>query len=95
MIHQAMSIRIFWLRELRHVVANYRPMLVSHSKGPRRLEQALHRAKPEIVNAGWVTNVSSPAVADWAHDTVKSIIMLFCSKSGAIGPFMTDNISFQ
>lgn len=81
---------IIALKDLRNAVAHYNPMFIEHIKWPARLEQILQRAKPEVLNAGWVTNLSSVEVADWAFETIKTVIVLFCEKSGAQCPFTSE-----
>lgn len=75
------------LKELRNSVIHYNPSFIENIYWPSRLEQALHCTKVQVLNAGWVTNFSRVEVADWAHDTVKRAVQLFCSKSGTEDPF--------
>jgi hypothetical protein len=76
------------LKELRNSVVHYNPMFIELASWPARLEQALHRTKIEVVNAGWVANFSNLTVADWAHDTIRGAVQKFCEVSGAQNPFM-------
>jgi hypothetical protein len=75
------------LKELRNSIIHYNPSFVEHIDWPMRLEQALHKAKVEIMNAGWVTNFSQVAVGVWAHDSVKAAVQLFSRLSNAEDPF--------
>jgi len=75
------------LVELRNSAAHYNPIFVEHVEWPHRLEKALQQSKIEVMNTGWVSNFSNPAVAIWAYETTKSMVQLFCSVSGAINPF--------
>jgi hypothetical protein len=77
------------LKELRNSVVHYNPSFIEHAVWPIRLEQALHRSKLEVLNAGWVTNFSQVSIADWAHETVKAIVELFCELSSLENPFTT------
>lgn len=79
------------LRELRNAVAHYSPALIEHTKWPKRIEPSLQRAKPQIINSDWVANFSSLEIADWAHETIQNLIVLFCQKSGAQCPFTSTN----
>ena len=78
------------LKELRNTTIHYNPAFIEHIYWPARLERALQRTKLEVLNAGWVTNFSRPEVADWARETVKAAIELFCDASGAENPFTAD-----
>jgi hypothetical protein len=75
------------LKELRNSVVHYNPSFIEYISWPARLEQALHRTKVEVLNAGWVANFSRVEVADWAHDSTKAAVQLFCRLSGAEDPF--------
>jgi hypothetical protein len=77
------------LKELRNSIVHYNPEFIEYSVWPARLEQALHHSKLEVMNAGWVTNFRQLAVADWAHDTVRAAVELFCGMTGAENPFTT------
>jgi len=81
---------IIALKELRNAVAHYNPVFLAQTQWPANLIRVLHGAMPEIKNAGWVTNLSCVEVADWAHDTIKDAIVLFCEKSGALCPFTSE-----
>lgn len=76
------------LKELRNSVVHYNPLFIEVAFWPARLEQALHRTKIDVLNAGWVTNFSNNAVADWARETIKANVQLFCRLSGARDPFL-------
>lgn len=77
------------LKELRNSVVHYNPTFIQYASWPARLEQALHRTKLEVLNAGWATNFRQVEVADWAHAIVKGAVELFCNISGAENPFTT------
>jgi hypothetical protein len=80
---------LFALEELRNAVIHYNPEFIEYAYWPVRLEHALQRTKIEVLNAGWVTNFSRPEIADWARETVKTAIGLFCDVSGCENPFTT------
>lgn len=75
------------LKELRNSIIHYNPSFIEYANWPARLEQALHRSKLDVLNAGWVTNFSRPEIADWAHDSTKAVVKLFARLSGAEDPF--------
>lgn len=75
------------LKELRNSVVHYNPLFIEVASWPARLEQVLRRTKIEALNAGWVMNFSNSTVADWAHDSTKACVQLFCRISGAQDPF--------
>ena len=77
------------LKELRNSIVHYNPTFIQYAFWPARLEQALHRTKLEVLNAGWATNFRQVEVADWAHATVKGAVELFCNISGGENPFTT------
>ena len=77
------------LKELRNSIVHYTPSFIDAAIWPARLEQALHKNKLEVMNSGWVTYFSRVEVANWAHDSVRGAIELFCSISGAENPFTT------
>lgn len=77
------------LKELRNSIVHYNPEFIEYATWPARLEQALHRSKLEVINAGWVTNFRKVEIADWAHDTIRAVVELFCRISGAENPFTT------
>jgi hypothetical protein len=77
------------LKELRNSIIHYNPEFIEYAMWPARLEQALHRSKLDVMNAGWVTNFRRVEVADWAHDTIRAAVELFCRMSGAENPFTT------
>ncbi|MEO8158006.1 MAG: hypothetical protein ABI648_09435 [Betaproteobacteria bacterium] len=77
------------LRELRNSVIHYNPTFIEHAVWPARLEQALHRSKVQVMNAGWVTNFLRVEVADWAHATIRAAVELFSRITGAENPFTT------
>jgi hypothetical protein len=81
---------LFALKELRNATIHYNPAFIEHIYWPARLEQALQRTKLEVLNAGWATNFSRPQIADWARETVKAAIELFCDASGGENPFTAD-----
>jgi len=75
------------LKELRNSVIHYNAAFIEHAVWPARLEQALHRSKIQVMNAGWVTNFLRVEVADWAHATVRAAVELFSQITGAENPF--------
>ena len=75
------------LKELRNSAAHYNPDFIKHIHWPKRLRQVLNKSKIEVVNGGWVDNFSRPVVADWAYETIKSVIVTFCDISGWEDPF--------
>lgn len=75
------------LVELRNSAAHYNPLFIDHVEWPTKLEKVLQRSKIDVMNSGWVSNLSNPEVAKWAYETTKSIIILFCESSGCINPF--------
>lgn len=77
------------LKELRNSAIHYNPVFIEHIHWPDRLQRALQRTKLDVLNAGWVMNFSRPEVADWARETVKAAIELFCRVSGWENPFTT------
>lgn len=77
------------LKELRNSIVHYNPTFIQHALWPVKLEQALHRTKLEVLNAGWATNFQQVEVADWVHATVKGAVELFCNISGGENPFTT------
>ncbi len=70
------------LQELRNTILHYNPAFIEHVHWPVNLQEAVRRSKIEILNAGWVTNLSSPPVAKWAHDSVRTALELFAGLSG-------------
>ena len=75
------------LVELRNSVVHYNPLFIEHVKWPSKLEKVLQRSKIDVMNSGWVSNLSTCAIAKWAYETSKSLIILFCNLSGGINPF--------
>ncbi|OOY49070.1 hypothetical protein BOV94_12530 [Solemya velum gill symbiont] len=75
------------VKRLRDSVIHYNPEFINYIEWPQALQNAVSGSKLEIMNSGWTTNFSQPAVADWAHDAIKAIVILFCNKTGAENPF--------
>lgn len=75
------------LKELRNSAAHYNPYFINHTHWPKRLEQVLNKSKVEVINSGWVSNLSNTIIADWAYETIKEAINEFCKISGWENPF--------
>lgn len=75
------------LLELRNSAVHYNPYFIEHVRWPDGLEKVLKASKIEVMNSGWVSNFSTPAVAMWAYETTRSVVQLFCGLSGDIDPF--------
>ena len=71
------------LRALRNTILHYNPTFIEHTAWPLPLQEAVRRSKLEVFNGNWVTNLSSPRIAEWAHDVVRGSLQLFANISGA------------
>lgn len=76
------------LIDVRHEIIHYTPRMIEGNKWPLRLRPAVVRSKMTIAsNADWSFHLAQVGFAEWAHDTVKSVIQEFCGMTGAMDPF--------
>lgn len=78
---------VYALKELRNSAAHYNPYFINHIDWPKRLQQVLNKSKIEVINSGWVCNLTTPVVSDWAYETIKGVIVTFSEVSGWENPF--------
>jgi len=77
------------LKELRNSIVHYNPAFIEYALWPANLERALQCSKIEVRNADWVSSFMRVEIADWAHETIRAAIELFCGISGVENPFTT------
>lgn len=77
------------LKELRNSLVHYNASFIEYTQWPNRVQQALQLSNITVMNAHWVSNFLRVEVADWAYDTIRAAVELFCCISSAENPFTT------